>query len=336
MAKQNLYSRLHEVQQYIESKPRTQQETARYFGVDRQTAKRAIDRLSVYTNLSERREGRCIYYQIEKPRPLEFTALELATLILSKEAIISTGSGRIDSPFAESASTLLQKVRDHIPLSLRMRLDAFADVYGSAIIPAKDFSEHFNTIEMLVKAAIDGDLVRLRYANLTDGKVKVRRVAPYNVYFDPDGATLKMIGHDELRDSVIPFSIDHIKSIEILPEKFTKPKGHDLKTFLEKNCFNGIHGDPVTVRLKLTGVNIKIFAERSFHPSQKIVKNSVSAGSRASRRSADSMIVEMTVAGGRGLERFIQSWLPDIEVISPGHLREKICQTLISSTKSFS
>ncbi len=176
-----LLSNLHDVQNFIEAKPRTQKEIAVYFNVNRQTAKRAIDRLSEFTNLSESKDGRHVVYKIEKPRPLEFTSLELATLIISQDAISSTGSNDLGSPFADRAKTLLEKVRDRIPPTLRRRLDAFAQIYGSAIVPAKDFSQHFNTIEMLVKAAIDYRVVSLNYANLTDGKVKQRRVAPYNV-----------------------------------------------------------------------------------------------------------------------------------------------------------
>ncbi|MGQ0540470.1 MAG: AAA family ATPase [Blastocatellia bacterium] len=269
--RKNLISQLHEVQQYIEQKSRTQKEIAEYFGVDRQTVKRAIDRLSPYINLSENKDGRNTVYKIEKPQPLEFTALELATLILAQEAITSTGSNDLGSPFADSSKSLLKKVRERVPPAHRKQLDAFSEIYGSASMPAKDFSRHFGTIEMLVKAATDNSFVKLEYRSLSDGKVKVRRVAPYNVYFDPDGATLKLLGFDERRQAIIPFSIDHIVEIEILPEFFKKPVDHDLKTFLEVNCFNGIHGEPITVELKLTGVNARIFSERSFHPSQKIV-----------------------------------------------------------------
>ena len=37
----------------------------------------------------------------------------------------------------------------------------------------------------------------------------------------------------------------------------------------------------------------------------------------------------MTVARGRGLERFILSWLPEVEVLAPASLRQRIeaCRT---------
>jgi len=105
---------------------------------------------------------------------------------------------------------------------------------------------------------------------------------------------------------------------------YTDPN-FDLTSFLESNCFNGIHGEPMEVTLKATGSTARIFAERCFHPSQRAVKTVISSDS------LESIIVRMTVARGRGLERFIQSWLPEIEVISPTSLRDLIAENLSRS-----
>jgi predicted DNA-binding transcriptional regulator YafY len=319
----NLSSRIHQLEVYLQEKSRSQVEIAEYFSVDRQTVKRAIDRLSTYTHLIDYKEGRNIFYKIEKIKPLEFTPLELSTLILAQEAIISTGTKSIGSPFAESAKSLIEKVRRNITPSLRLRLDSLSEVFGSSVIPVKDFSQHFSTIEILVKAAVDQNYVQISYQNLYEKTPKTRNVAPYNVYFDPDGSTLKLIGFDEIRQTLIPFSIDHIKKIELLPEKFKRPTDYNLRDFLERNCFNGIHGEPITVCLRVFGVTSRIFAERKFHPSQKINK---------SRGRKDCLAVELNVAEGRGLERFILSWMPEIEVISPIKLRAKLKEILLNST----
>jgi predicted DNA-binding transcriptional regulator YafY len=272
------------------------------------------------------KEGRNTVYKIEKIKPLEFTPLELSTLILAQEAIISTGQKSVGSPFAESAKSLIEKVRRNITPSLRQRLDSVSEVFGSAIIPAKDFSLHFTTIEILVKAAVDQNYVQISYQNLYEKTPKTRNVAPYNVYFDPDGSTLKLIGFDDIRQKIIPFSIDHIKKIELLPEKFKRPENYNLREFLERNCFNGIHGEPITVRLKVFGVTARIFDERKFHPSQITSKI---------RSKKDCLTVEMCVAEGRGLERFVLSWMPEIEVSFPIKLREKLKEILINSTQKY-
>jgi DNA-binding MarR family transcriptional regulator len=51
--RKNLTSQIHEVESFIEQKPRTQKEIADYLNVNRQTVRRAIDRLSTYTHLTE-------------------------------------------------------------------------------------------------------------------------------------------------------------------------------------------------------------------------------------------------------------------------------------------
>ncbi len=322
--RRNLASNLHEVELFIAEKPRSQKEIADYFSVDRQTVRRAIDRLSLYTTLTEYRKGRNTVYAIDRPKHFEFTPLELSTLILAQEAIISTGNEGNGSPFAESAKSLIGKVRSSIAPPLKRRLDSLATVFGSAVIPAKDFSSHFSTIEILVKAASDRRYAQVNYRNLK-GEVTSRRVAVYNVYFDPDGATLKMIGFDEKRNAIVPFSIDHIQNVELADEEFVRPVDFELKQFLEDNCFNGIHGKAMSVKLRLFGTTAQVFLERKFHSSQRVIRTRKMEGDK------HSIVIEMTVARGRGLERFIQSWLPEIEVISPPELREKIRGNLTMS-----
>ena len=107
---------------------------------------------------------------------------------------------------------------------------------------------------------------------------------------------------------------------------FKRPPDFNLRNYLEENCFNGIHGDPVTVRLKAKGVTARIFSERKFHPSQKIIEKKQKRGA-----SDETVMIEMRIAGGRGLHRFILSYLPDIEVVSPLSLREEIKLILTAS-----
>ncbi len=324
--RENLSSRLYEVENFLCEKPRTQKEISDYFNVDRTTVRRAIDKLSWTLLIEEEKDGRNTVYRVGKFENPSFTPLELSTLILAQESIIATGEKTIGSPFAESAKSLIEKVREKINPNLKLRLDALSKVFGSAVTPNKDFSEHFPTIEMLVKAAIDCVYVDLTYQNLYDDSAKTRRFAPYSVYFDPDGATLKVLGFDEKRQAIIPFSIDHIKKITLLKETFERPLNYDLRQFLEKYCFNGIHGEPITVRLKVSGITSRIFLERKFHISQKIIKT-------RKKDNNESLIVELFVAEGRGLERFILSWMPDVEVISPIKLREKLKNTLSKSSE---
>lgn len=315
----NLLENLLDLELLLAERPRSQSELVSLFGVNRKTVKRAVDRLSLKRLITEEKQGRHIVYSAEDFEPPVFTPTELAALVLAQEVIVATGETSLGSPFADAARSLINKVKEKLPPYSRERLEALSTVFGSSAVPAKDFSAHIATIETLVRAATERRTTRLRYHNLSRDETTVRKFNPYAIYFDPDGATLKVIGFDYQRQDLIPFSIDRIRKITLTKETFERPADFNLREFLEQNCFNGIHGERVTARLKAFGVTARIFAERQFHPSQKIISSKTVSGQ-------EEIEIEMNVAGGRGLERFILSWLPDVEVVAPDSLRLKIIE----------
>lgn len=324
----DLTARLVELQLLLAERGYSQRELIEHFKVDRKTVKRAIDALSLHYQIVEEPDGREIRYRFSddyKFVPPALTPSELATLLLAQQSIAATGLTAFGSPFAEHARRLLMKVRNSLPAMVRDKLDALSTVYGSAAVPAKDFASHAGTIDRLTDAAVEECRVRLSYHSLTDDKIKERLVEPYCVYFDPDGATLKLIGYDHLRRDIIPFSVDHIRAIQVTEERFTRPDDFDLQTYLTEHCFNGIHGAPITVRLRAHGTTARIFRERVFHQSQRLIEEAHPPPHDGQR---DTATIEMRVASGRGLVRFILSWSPDIEVVEPLELRREVAAAL--------
>jgi predicted DNA-binding transcriptional regulator YafY len=307
----------------LAERPHSQQELAQIFKVKARTIRRDIDALSLYYPIIDERDGRAVIYSFSdgyRYHPPPLTPIELATLVLAQESIAATGLTALGSPFARYGQSLLAKVRSSLHPLVRDKLDALAAVLGSASVAAKDFGPHAAVIDRLTQAALERRRVRLRYYTLASDKVSERTVEPYAVYFDPDGATLKLIGYDHQRDKVIPFAIDHIRALRETDEKFARPAEFDLQKYLSDHCFNGIHGDPVNVRLRASGVTARIFAERLFHESQRIVERTP----RTPRPADETTTIEMRVAGGRGLLRFILSWGPDVEVLAPPELRLEV------------
>lgn len=280
----DLTNRLLALQLMLIEGRRSQQELASNFGVSRKTIRRDIDALSVYHPVMEEREGRQVFYRYREDfqfRPPTFTPAEAATLLLAQESIAATGLTARASPFAPHARTLLAKVRKSLPEFLRGRLDALAAVYGSAAAPAKDFTPHATTVEQLTGAAVEGRRLRVRYYTLLSDTTAERLIDPYAIYFDPDGATLKVVAYDHLRGRLVPFAVDHIRALRPTGERFTRPTDFDLRAYLAENCFNGIHGEPLTVVLRARGVTARVFAERTFHHTQRLLEH-------AKPRSADS------------------------------------------------
>lgn len=323
-----LTARLAELPFLLAERPHTVSELARHFDVGERTVRRAIDALSPHSHITEERDGRFIRYRYRddyKFVPPALTPGELAVLLLAQESIAQTGLTAFGSPFDRHARTLLAKVRAALPAPLRVQLDALAGVYGSSAVPAKDFSAHAETIDFLTSAVLERRVVRLTYYTLNRDRTEERRVEPYAVYFDPDGATLKLIGFDHNRREIIPFSIDHIRALKLTREHFTRPEDFNLRDYLIERCFNGIHGAPVTVTLRALGVTARIFAERTFHPSQTILERTT-----ASDGQGETTTIRMRVARGRGLVRFILSWAPEVEVIEP----EEVCREVAAAHRA--
>lgn len=313
----------------LAERPHSQRELAHLFAVDSVTIRRNLSELSRHYFILDEMEGREKFYRFGDHyefRPPNLTPGELATLLLAQQAIGATGLTSFGTPFGHYGYTLLDKVRAALPRVLRNKLDTLANIFGSATIPAKDYSTFTDQIDRLTNAAMNHRRIRMRYRTLHSGKTKERLFEPYAVYFDPDGATLKVIGFDHERQAIIPFSVDRIEWLRETGETFTRPAAFTLQEFLTKYCFNGIHGEPLTVRLRAHRTTARVFAERQFHPSQSEIERTTDVQGNVA-----TITIEITVARGRGLERFILSWLPDIEVMEPMELRERIRGVLSES-----
>lgn len=310
-------------------RPHSRQELACEFEVDAKTIKRDLDSLSKEFPITEEKRGREVFYFYRdgyKFKIPEFSFEEIAVMMLAQKSIEGIGLLAGDSFYAVQSNSILRKIKKSLPRSVLEKLDVLADVYGSAQFPEKNFSGQIETIDRLASCAVREKKVEVSYHALNSGKIERRILHPLAVYFDPDGATLKLVAFDPKNDRESVFSVERILSLKETGEKFTRKKNFDLKTYLEENCFNGIHGSPITLRLKASGITARIFAERRFHPTQKIIERKQKRGEKE-----ETITIEMRVAAGRGLHRFILSYLPEIEVIAPLSLRDEIGEILRAS-----
>lgn len=328
----DLTERLIEIPFLLAHRSHSRQELAGIYQVDVKTISKDIAALTRNLPIEAKRKGREVYYGFPNDYKFNipsFSPQELGVLLLAQESIAGIGITAKGSLYARHTDTLLEKIRHALPSSVTERMNALSSVYGSASIPAKDFAKHTETIDRLAYCAIQNKRIEIRYHGLNSNEEKTRILEPYAVYFDPDGATLKLVAFDPKYQKPRVFSVDHIRNIKELDEKFTRSKDFELKQYLNENCFNGIHGEPITVRLKATGITARIFSERKYHPSQKIVERKQRRG-----HAPETITIEMCVASGRGLVRFILSHLPHIEIISPKELREEVRQILLQSLEN--
>lgn len=327
----DMASRLSTMAQMLKRKAYSVRELANELGVSPRTIRRDLNAISSSYYLEEPSKG---FYKISHEArfvSLELTESELSALVLAEEVVGESGLTAIPSPFALDFSSLMHKVKLALPQKRHQEIEELKKVLGSAISPAKDFRRHRDKINRLLRAATTLRTVRMVYRSLTSDQETTRDFDPYAIYYDPDGSTLKVIGFDHRRQSIIPFSVDHIQRLRVMSKKFKRPKDFDLHDFLAENCFNGIHGDPVMVILRARGVIARIFDERKFHKTQRTVKRQVSAEGKL-----EEITIQMRVASGRGLLRFVLSWGDEVEVIAPDELRQEVKQTYEKSLALYS
>lgn len=297
-------------------------ELARHFGCDKKTIRRIIDELSLHYRITEEKRGREVFYGFAERyvfRPPALKPSEVAALWLAQKAVLMDGS-TTRLPLSQDGQSLLEKLRATLPPSLVAYLDRLVAVYGTALIPAKDYTPHLETLHRVFNAAIERRRLEVEYVSLSSQKPRKRRYDPYGLYFDPNGGTLKTFGYDSRRHGIVTLAVDHMRRVTPLEEHFSLPPDFiSVQHYLEKYYFNGFFGAPVRVRLRLFGITAQVFLERQHHVTQQVVSCTPATPGRP-----EMAEVEMTVARGRGLERFILSWLPEIEVLKPGWLRQRI------------
>jgi predicted DNA-binding transcriptional regulator YafY len=311
----------------LANRPYSRQELAYKYEVNAKTISRVIDALSLEFEITHDKIGREVFYKFAdgyKFKAPLFSSEELAVLLLAQKSIEAIGVTAKGSFYGEQSESILRKIRKGLPTSIKNHLEVLSEVYGSAQIPEKDFSEHTEIIEKLASCAVRTKVIEILYHGLNSNEQTKRKLHPLAVYFDPDRATVKFVAFDPKYKDLRVFSVERISLFTELKEKFKRPKDFKLENYLEENCFNGIHGNLIKIKLKAKDITARIFAERKFHPSQQTVEHTKT-------ESSEETTIEMCVAEGRGLERFILSYLPDIEVIEPKSLRDNIYKTLRAS-----
>lgn len=90
-----------------------------------------------------------------------------------------------------------------------------------------------------------------------------------------------------------------------------------MKDYL-RDAFGITHGDRTfRVKLRFSAGVATYIAERQWHPTQKVI-----------RKKDGSLELSMETRGWKELVRWILSWQPDVTVIEPKELRDRIRQKM--------
>jgi len=261
---------------------------------------------------SEKIDGVTHYYLTEHPgltSKLGFGPSELLALYLS-QGILSQLRGTI---FQEAIESLLEKVNAILPESAR---EYFRELEASIIIDLftrRDYRKKSKEIQAILSSLRERTTLNFLYFSPARGELE-RELDPYCLWVMGD--SLYLIGYCHINREIRTFLLDRIKKAASTKKRFKLKAGFDFRKYTEES-FRVIRGDEkYEFELKFDPKVSFLIEERTWHPTQKLVKN------------PDGSITLKFKA--RGLEE-VKSWALSfgelVEVIEPKPLREQIKST---------
>lgn len=249
----------------------TSRDLAEHFGVSRRTIFRDLRALSdsgVPLTYSEG-GGYEILEGYQLP-PLMLTAREAATLLVGTEFMRLQS----DASLREDADEVSLKIRSVLPREIREYVDRLSentvlDPYWSQAIQSE--GEESGKWFRLSEAVARSRKVIMEYFVESRQELTQRRVDPLGLVYYTDHWNL--IAFDHLREEIRNFRLDRIEEMFVLTERFERPEGFDLQTYLEGE---GRRSDPKQVKLSFLA---SMFARvRAQIPAR--IEDEVEAGDR--------------------------------------------------------
>jgi predicted DNA-binding transcriptional regulator YafY len=215
------------------------------------------------------------------------------------------------------------------PLHMDMRsvLDKIAEsLEGDITIEPDCLSEHVGVLPedrvridpdvwaQLAGCAERREAIRATYQTF-DGRVSEYELHPYHLL--AYHGNWYVLARNAAKDQVETFALSRFRRIESTGQTFTRLADFNPEIFA-RQAFGITGGEtPMKVRLLFESKPAVYITERQWHPSQEF------------RTRPDGRVeMRMETTGRKELVRWILSWMPDVKVLAPKSLRERIAEKL--------
>jgi predicted DNA-binding transcriptional regulator YafY len=181
------------------------------------------------------------------------------------------------------------------------------------LVPAIDYGPHRAHIEILERAIVAGEAVTCRYRRPRTGKLTERTIEPGELYFDPALESLYCIAWCRLRAAVRVFAVHRFLAVTATAERAPARRETRSRVALQK-AFRVWRADSAErVVLHFTAAAATEVAERRWHASQQL-DWTLDGG----------LHLTLDVADGSELERWILGFGPDVLVLEPRWLADRV------------
>ncbi|WP_172991869.1 helix-turn-helix transcriptional regulator [Lacipirellula parvula] len=241
-------------------------------------------------------------------RPTNFSFDEALSIV----ALTSDLGAGTEAPFFGAARSAALKIQGALAADLRkevqllgrfisIRLNALDQLKGSEAVYAR-----------LVESLAERHVAQIRYQSLTEWEVIETKLRPYQLFFDRHA--WYVIGRSSLHSGPRTFNVSRILNIELLDQKYSRPRGFNLERYLG-NAWNIMRSsspdEQVTIRFaKIVATNV---SEVEWHKTQRL-----------EWRADGSLDFHARVSGFSEIIWWILGYGEHAEVIRPAKLRKQV------------
>jgi predicted DNA-binding transcriptional regulator YafY len=244
--------------------------------------------------------------------PVMFTSEEAVALFVGGEMVKQFA----DASMADPMASALLKIRSVLPRERQDDLDRLARataIYGAPRLPS---GLDQRTLLPIQQALVARRVLRLTYYGKARAEETVREVEPLGVTFH-DGAWY-LVAWCRLRRDFRYFKLERLRALAVLDERFAARPDFSLRHYLERAMEKE---KTTTVRVWFSNTAI----DRARRESR--------AGIAKERPAGEGWEVELRASSLDWLARWILSFGPDAEALSPVLLREKVHVEALASAR---
>jgi predicted DNA-binding transcriptional regulator YafY len=285
---------------------------AKACGVSRRTAFRDIEAL--------RAAGMPIVFDSDLDRysisnsyylpPLNLTPQEALSLIALAEEL-----GQSDRmPFYEPARSAALKLEKSLSPSLRRRVRAFRSAIHIHPSPVQNLGDKRAIFQQLVDARTTQHVVRIEYSSNSSQRPTITKLRPYKLRFCRH--SWYVIGRSSVHRSVKAFNLTRIRTLEVLEESFSLPRGFSIKRYL-KNAWllSPAPGPDEDIVVRFSPMVAYNVAEMRWHKTQQL-----------EFQKDGSLVFRAQVSGLNEIIWWILAYGDQAEVLWPDRLRQLVAQ----------
>lgn len=165
------------------------------------------------------------------------------------------------------------------------------------------------------------EAIRMRYQKFS-GESKTHDLSP--VHLAAYHGNWYVLAFGRGREEPATFALSRIRSIHSLNDPGWAPPGFDVAHYL-RTAFGITQGEKeLDVHLRVSKKIATYVGERVWHPSQRLKK-----------RKDGGLDLFIRTRGWKELVRWVLSWQPDMEVVTPLDLRKRVAQKLREGARLF-